>query len=350
MAIGVTRPKYIIRDGEMLVVPPVGLEVQLHLFVVEADKRRLQQLCDREINLCPDRRYQPLGGFVVFYAAEMVNLVPSGRIAERDFGVWVPVLGATPPAPPRLLSYTPYLWVDSSPALVGGRLVFGFPKHGAALTLPIGDTKAATVVTPVMRWQGGSAEAAELLRIRRDGGGRWDACGDAWETVEAAAQSLRMLGIANLVRFARSVSAQAGLPMVFLKQMPAADGSWDAVYQAVLEADVDVVAGATGAVLQGSYEVEILDCWSHDLVGRLGLKTQRRSSSGQSAYQHVFCAFGATLQFKAVVRPGVVVCQRTGGVPPPIDPAQSTVEQERANARWLARWRRVTSRRARIVF
>lgn len=342
MAIAVTHPKYVIRDGELLVVPPVGLEVTLYLFVVAAARDRLQQLCDREINLCAGRRYDPLGAFVVFYAADMVNVVPSGRIAERDFGVWVPVRGSGREArglKPRVLSYTPYLWVDNSPALVGGRLVFGFPKHAAQLTLPVGSRDAASVTTHVMRWQGGDAEALEVLRIRRDGTGTWGAPGDVWANAAAAVNSLRMLRRSGALRqLLDAVTTTAGLPMVFLKQMPAADGSWNAAYQAVLEADVDVIAGATGGALAGSYEVEILECWSHDLVGRLGLKVQSRRQDQQPhrVYQRLFADVSATMTFKAIVRPAELVCERTRGAPAARPRTRSAVEEARARRHTLA--------------
>ncbi|MEO8605644.1 MAG: acetoacetate decarboxylase family protein [bacterium] len=344
MAIGATQQKYILRDGELLVVPPVGLEVQLYLFIVRADQGQLQRLCDRELNI-GERRYEPLGDFVVFYAADMVNVVPAGRIGERDFGVWVPVVGGNLEesgfTPERLLSYTPYLWVDSSPALVGGRLVFGFPKHGADLHIPKNTAAAASVKTWVMPFQGGTAEKADLLRITRTDG-QWGEKGGAWANANAVTAVLKEFVAEAGHRFLESVLApethaagglrgvsipRSGLPMVFLKQTPAADGSWNAAYQAIVEADVDIVAGASGGVLQGNYTVSILECWSHDLVGQLGLSVER-VRSGTRTRLVAPARLGARMRFKAVVGKG----QAFAPLPAKASGAPSAIETERNQA------------------
>src|SRR5206468_2967052 len=111
---------YVPRDGEMLVQPPVDITVSMHSFVAAASWAPLVRLCDEQLNLGGTTTYVPLGPFVVFYCAEMDNIVKQGSIEERDFGVWVPVVACERaggiPVPRRFLTFTPYVWVSNSPA------------------------------------------------------------------------------------------------------------------------------------------------------------------------------------------------------------------------------------------
>jgi hypothetical protein len=289
-----TSANYIIRDGEMLAPPPVTLEIHsLNMFVVGAQAAQLQVLCDEELNHGGRLRYQPVGPFVVFYAANMTNIVPSGRVEEIDIGVWVPVFACEKTnkayEAKRVLAYTPYLWVDNSPALVGGRLIFGFPKHIGSLEISA-DRRSFRVETLIMPQQGGTARPARVVEIKVGKVGEvstevpgslvdWKhelaVAYEALKMVPAAALSAKDFwsslpngGAQELVAF---VMRGHGLPNVFLKQVPSADGSFAAVYQAVLEAPIAVRSVQQKPRKTSPATIRTVHCFSHRIARRLGL-------------------------------------------------------------------------------
>src|SRR5512147_1573588 len=95
--------------------------------------------------------------------------------------------------PRTLLTYTPYLWVSNSPALVGGRTVFGFPKHTACLAMPKPGAPAIFSADPwVTRVCGQRAQKLRLLTIARRDGGAWEEPTHHWADVQ---QIVDMLGL-----------------------------------------------------------------------------------------------------------------------------------------------------------
>ncbi len=330
-----TLPNYIVRDGEMMAPPPVTLDVKsLHMFVVGADAGKLQALCDQELNLSPRVRYQPLGPFVVFYAADMTNVVASGSVDEIDIGVWVPVFACEKKSrgfvARRLLAYTPYLWVDSSPALVGGRLIFGFPKHMGSLQVPARSGGSSfTVDTWVMPRQGGKAEMKTVLevtpdpaigtvgvpagttRVREWIGALEHTYGKVKHLFEASVAAERFL--ATLPRVERGMLLSFlvrghGLPQVFLKQVPSADRTGKAVYQAIVETTMRMLDVRQRPRLLHGARIRALHCVSHQMASRLGLVGGAYTATPPYYYE-VTSLFTIKTAFSAEVRPGVVLWQ-----------------------------------------
>jgi hypothetical protein len=100
------------------------------------------------------------------------------------------------------------------------------------------------------------------------------------------------------------------MPMVFLKQFPHLDGTWDACYQAIVEAPVEIIGGRQSGPIPGPYEVELLRCWSHELVRKFDLKVAEtgRSVNG-STYDVVQPLVTAWMAFRSQVKPGRIVWQ-----------------------------------------
>jgi hypothetical protein len=96
------------------------------------------------------------------------------------------------------------------------------------------------------------------------------------------------------------------MPMVFLKQMPAGDGSSAAVYQAVLEADVAITGPGHGGAIGGSWQIATRACFSHDIANRLGLPHRRERRDGAT-----WCVMDALAQgwmiFSSRVQPARTV-------------------------------------------
>ena len=124
------------------------------------------------------------------------------------------------PIPRGLLVYTPYIWVDTSPAAIGGRLVFGFPKHVATLTMPQRALDPARF--QVDGWgvvaEGGRGEELPLLWIaRRDRPGgrslldRWSSRWDGSHALFDGHESM----LAHLVNGLAAVPDWLGLRKLF---------------------------------------------------------------------------------------------------------------------------------------
>lgn len=321
----------------MLAPPPVRLDVRsLHMFVVAANPGRLQALCDAELNLSRTVRYQPIGPFVVFYVADMTNIVPSGVVDEIDVGIWIPVFGGHGSGPvfhpERILAYTPYVWVDSSPALLGGRMFFGFPKHIAHVQLPRDDRPASYCVdTWLVERQGGRAEIGPLLRIDEETSpaivspnpqvgwlgrvqeayDRATALLDVTERVVSFLGSVPDGGKRRIFRFLRDGH---GLPGVFLKQVPGLDDRGSAVYQAIVEAPITVREARMTPQVVPPHVISLLHCFSHRIADRLGLVGGTYSAAPPYRYT-VTSSLALRTAFSADVLPGHVMWEATAATP-----------------------------------
>lgn len=312
----VWRRPYVMRKEDLLVVPPVGLIVDVKIFVLRAGEAALARLCDNNLNLGPGASYRPAGPFVVLYCADMDHVVPEGRIGGQEIGIWVPVIADDSGGNARqLMTYSPLLWVNSSPALIGGRAVYGFPKHMAILTMPRqpGDAAVFAVDTPVMPIQGGVAEQCRLLCVRRTDRDTWEDGGASWDpeqllaTLELVLKTGSNIGAPTIDLVRQLFEPAAGMPMVFLKQFPHVDGTWDACYQAVVEAPVEITGGRRGGPIPGSYEVDFLRCWSHEIVPRFDLEVQRSYRDNDRTYDVVRAVASGWMAFRSQVKPGRVV-------------------------------------------
>jgi hypothetical protein len=209
--------------------------------------------------------------------------------------------------------------VSNSPALVGGRSVFGFPKHVASLVLPRapGDAALFSADTWVVDVHGGAAHDARLLEIERSDAARWQPRGARWN-VPAILRVLAHLFRAgelpprpSLDLIGQLLAPTSGMPMVFLKQLPAADGTSSAVYQAVLEADVPVTGQGQGGAIEGAWKVRTRACYSHDIARRLGL-AHRRVRRGGTTWCEMDALAHGWMTFTARVQPGQLIWESVG--------------------------------------
>ena len=171
-------PRYIFRYGDLVAPPPVGIDVRrLYTFALQAHPARLRRLCNRYLNH-GIKQYLPLGPLVILYCAEMNNNLDIGSCSELDFGFWVPVVGGhfegSTFVPEDIHTFTPYLWVDNDVALIGGRSVFGFPKHTARMRLPQkpGDASEFHLCTNVLPEFSPRAQVVERPLIASSGRSR----------------------------------------------------------------------------------------------------------------------------------------------------------------------------------
>jgi hypothetical protein len=145
---------YVRRGGFEPTPPPWRCDdIHVTVFYLAADPTKLQELCDRTLNLPsgPDPRhsgqtrlkYQPCVSWVALTFQRFTNL---HSIAASDAGS--PILGnhtyseaafwvlVMDPAAGGLKVMIPYMFVDDNMCLAAGREIFGFPKEFADIALP----------------------------------------------------------------------------------------------------------------------------------------------------------------------------------------------------------------------
>ncbi|WP_438001041.1 NAD(P)-binding protein [Sorangium sp. So ce185] len=283
------RTPYLVQDGSLTVPAPIGLDIHAYVFLLDASHERLTALCDRYLNLGGDTVYKPLGPFVILYCATVDNHPEVDRIGwcrEKDFGFWVPLLAGTVTRgrfhPDRVVTYTPYIWVDNGAALIAGREVFGFAKQLARLEMPdrAGPDRFSVDALVLPRYSPDAPMAVRrVLEIERRDTGRQEGRRGGRPVLEPAAALGRALGAAahgmlDLAPFALNYGQtlrREGMRMVFLKQMPDATDGQRACYQAIIEAQLPVLSGFSGGPLDGDRLVRIRRYDSLRIVENLGL-------------------------------------------------------------------------------
>lgn len=325
-------PAYIETDANQIASPPIKIGVRVSMFLLDADLAHLRALCDKQLNLPGSPvRYEPLGPFCVLYCSHVDNYPqsnPIGWVPEKDFGIWVPVVAGRGHGPlfvaERVVTYTPYIWVDNGVALIGGRTVFGFAKQLGSMRLPEspGENAEYSLDTMVVPRYGvnSRAEDKRVLTVRRrdqdllgelsdtwrSGKNLLDAFGDALDAARHGGAKLPVPSW-SFVRQMLDDVAHAGMRMVFLKQFPDAFDGSRACYQAIVESDLPILGQVKGGHLAGDWEAEIRRYDSHRIVENLGLRP--RTDDGEVAV--IPSLLHGWAKFEAMVNPGTIVFQAT---------------------------------------
>ena len=307
--------KFIRRDGDLSAQPPYALEMtDVFLFVLEADSEKLQAMCDRELNLGP-RRYSPMGDFVVLYGARIANLSTGTVLRTREIGIWVPVVAEDPDGNKELLTYSPYVWIDSSTSMHVGREVFGYTKLVGEVTLP--DVGAPVVLrahgdTLATRHGEASVVRAPILSIAPEQAATW--ARPAVRGPERWLELAKLFGTISheLVRMdpkpsvSELVSLIQGMRSVFLKQLPGPGPGHEADFQSLVEAAVvPDLSTLSGEALDGRWTVSLPDAYDEPrVVENLGLRGGTMSGAGAAAAYEVTALGQAWMEFEGVLESG----------------------------------------------
>ncbi len=264
--------------GNAIVRQPFAIRhVTAFGFAVDADADRLQALCDRTLNLAPDTRYRVLSSTVLITFMRMAQLssqlsaeAAQGSYSETELNVSLFLAaeekGALVWLPARLVWHMPYLWLDSSAALIAGRDAYGFPKQYGTVTMPLGEGRTAdfSVTAEVLNRFAPTAQASiqPIITAHRTDSPVLEfeqPFGQVSETAEAfVRQALRITEPLLFIGASLAdLTAEHLLNLVFLRQLPdIADGS-QACYQSIAEASSLPQAFRSGGFLRGDYEITI---------------------------------------------------------------------------------------------
>ena len=142
-------PDYRVWGGTQVFQQPFDMKgTEFYGFFVEGTMKNLQDLCDRSLN-CPGSpvEYRPATNYIMI-SFDIVNSISSidkpdseqGYFAEYEVIFWLLTLVGKKIGPffqvERLAVFTPYIFVNSSFALLAGREIYGFPKQLGRVQIP----------------------------------------------------------------------------------------------------------------------------------------------------------------------------------------------------------------------
>ena len=279
--------------GNSIVQQPYAIQqVRGCGFSVDGDHARMQALCDRTLNLPGSPvRYRVLSKSVLLTFMHMGRLIPTlppddakGFFIENELNVTMLLAAGREIGevfiPNRLVWYMPYLWLDSSEAMIAGRDVYGFPKHYGEIAMPPAEGRPALfeAVGEVLHTFSAATPATlePILRARRTDATAFEhepallAFDDAIRTLFWQA-----ISIEDPVLFTwtvgRNLTKPDWLKLVFLRQLVSISDGTRACYQSVAEAPFHLTRFGGAGFLRGAYEVEIFPHASVPFAAELGI-------------------------------------------------------------------------------
>ena len=277
-------PAYVERGGDLVFPPPYRARgVKNFMFTLDADPAALDGLFTRSFA-------EPSGGAVDIRpeSAEVILTVveidainatepPHSQISaggpELEVAFWV--FGHDVQSGRRLL-FMPYMFIDSAPAAVAGREIFGFPKQHGMFPVMTGDPlRELSLCVPGVKSYDPAVPFARhrLLDI---------------EAV-APAKTAAMI-VAPSVGFRKLETFMAGptITAVFLKQFRDVVQPDRACYQAIVEADI-AVTDFFGATELGGYTITLHDLATTPIRRDLGLPAGplRPTAAARTHYEFV---------------------------------------------------------------
>ncbi len=296
-------PPYVV-DGNLYdALAAVQLcDVVMHSFCIPADAAKVQAWLDKTFAVPSGGavRYKALGDKVFLGFAEIGKLYTletpvKGYTSEIDITIWI--LAQRIDQGVFSLRWIPaYLFVDSGPALVSGREVWGFPKqlgqfHFSPQTKAPGAARTFDADGWVVSPYGPDSPArwAAMFEARPKAPAPPGAKTGVLQSIEHLADTAvqRLSGeMVSLAGNLRQAIGGGGMTMAFLKQFPDCAAPHSACYQAVVEAEAVITAYRGSGLTDDAYEVRITSFDTHPYQDELGI-----SPDWQSVGQGVWMDF-----------------------------------------------------------
>ena len=281
------HPVYVQRWGRIGAPQPFLLyKVEMHGFAFPGSMRALRGLCDRYLNLDPHRRvvYEPFARHVLltfstieWVTSENQRFRNKGGIHEWELAIWVAVRRR---GTARILLYTPYVFVDNSPAIPTGREIYGFPKEAGQFDKggwASGDRFSVEAYSLPHFGATALMDLHGLLEVKRtQAAAATQPAVGGFEDVAALLQQALLERLPAAAAHEAAPMPPSGLwpphgPLVFLKQFPEAAATAGACYQGVVEADMQVTALRGFKLFGSQYQLRLPHIASHPLHRDLGL-------------------------------------------------------------------------------
>lgn len=292
-------PQYIERGGEQSLVPPGMLtSTQFYIFVLRADKEKLQAMADKLFNEPSGGKvdYRALSDYVVLMFTHVDDLssaqASQGWISYHDIALWVPYVAVEKKLgveiADRVVMYPPYIFVDNGATMVTGREVFGLPKQMASCWMPQNPNYIGELTTDVMGFTPNSAtkqnNPTRLWTVERQASGTTsdsdtdqahNSLKDVLNTVSRkmkakAPDFASHLAIPNIPKIIGELVT--GVPALGLKQFRDATQVDKACFQAIIEAPLINKKFRGVKFLNDGYKFILNDLASHPVAADTGLK------------------------------------------------------------------------------
>lgn len=293
---------YVNRGGEQSYPQPtLSQHSRLYGFLLEGSLSHLQGLCDRTFNALtpnfglPRLHYRPVTHYVMLTFGdnpELRSQAPAaqnnGFVGEHEVMFWVLTMAGYQLGPlfwiDHLAWFNPYVFVDSSFAMVGGREIYGYPKQWGWIKLPTSPQSAdcfqleASVIPTFTPATG--AQRCSVIRIEPKPGSEiratahWrthhDLRHDLMQAAFGADLKMVLPGLGLPLHLLHSLLT-ASVSQVFLKQFRSIESANRPCYQAITEASSHLVQFRGGGWLKGDFCADIQSYASHPLADDLGL-------------------------------------------------------------------------------
>ncbi len=261
-------------------------DVRAQVFYLRGDFQKLQDLCDRCLNLSNAPRYSPVLEYVALTFQRFEGLFSDcephttqpGRHHYTEASLWVMISNG---ADTRV--FIPYMFVDNWVALAAGREVYGFPKEYATIQMPSpGNGNNASVSALALQHAGpGPVRELSMMKCAPTAGhlltgasniakgalaNFWQSLGPdslltaLFPPIGPIAQFLAMLGAGRL-------------PIAFLRQIRATQGGNDADLLQVVNAEVRPFNVSIPTILP-PHELRLAALASHPIAADLGLQAK----------------------------------------------------------------------------
>jgi len=274
---------------------PPGLiaGANMYAFLVPGDHAKMQAFVDKHLNVAPKAtlEYKVIGStnIAVFVEADRLTSTSQsvGWVPDNEFAFFMLLVAFEDGVATRIVTYNPYIVVDTGIALVSGRESWGFPKEAGLVTSPdLADhdrrwIAQATLFSVLDADTEGVLQAWFQIRSA----GPWDASQGLekiWKTIEDARAGIEKLIGAfedeshaesrDLIEALIANVKAASIPQANLKQFRDAEEPTKACYQAIIESASTIRKIYGGGLLLGKHTSRVTPAESHPLGADLGLK------------------------------------------------------------------------------
>ena len=299
--------------------PGVFTGATMHLFGLAADVNAMQDLVDQFLKPVAGPRvtYEALVGQSLLTvvdiqkgttAAEAVGWLPG-----RECALWIPLLETTLPTlahpfppPPRLVMWSPYIFISYAIGMVTGREVWGWAKALADIDFPAAAAPAPqfTVKTVIFRELDATKPGGSDALLKLTGDGPLSTV-SVWPSLDDAA--IEIIGLITGMQPAASPFVTSpDFPAIALKQYRDSASPGLACYQAVVNSPVRIKNFGGGGFHSAAFSVEIETCASHPIVEKFLGGTPPTTPSTVVPVE-----WAAWLKFDFDALPGTVIAKTT---------------------------------------
>lgn len=247
--------------------------VTAHAFMFRANNGAMQALVDEFLNV-PARgrvRYRAVSGRALAtfmdYAKCTSSIDQIGWVPGRECALWVPLVEFDAGLP-RMVMWSPYIYIDYTIGMLTGREVWGWSKVHGRIAMPwdpgaAPEFSCSTLMFPTLRPQT-RGEFGPLFKVTGAAGLQAGAAGLA---VEAALEGFRAQLAAEAVEAFGAIPWPWSPAAVALKQLRDSADPALACYQAICDSPLQVTRIGPFALLDASaFQLEITTCESHGIV------------------------------------------------------------------------------------